>query len=81
MPDWRKLSRAAVTEANPGYLEHLIHEAEDAMYARLLELDKSSGGDTERYEIREAAKRLLDLKSKKHSTDATVKKVPCARSA
>jgi len=65
MPDWRKLSRAAVTERNSGCLEYLIDQAEDAMYERLLELDRSSGGGTERYEIQEAAKRLLDLKSKK----------------
>jgi len=59
MSDWRILCEAAVCETNPTVLKQLVHETEDALFRRLLELSK------ERCEIAEAADTLRKIKTER----------------
>jgi len=66
MSDWRILCEAAVCETNPTVLKQLVHETEDALFRRLLELSRDSAAPKEEAcEIIEAADTLRKIKTER----------------
>jgi hypothetical protein len=63
--NWQEAYRRTLIEEDRGKLTERVREAEEAIYARLLELRSSWAHERERAEILEAAIYLLKLKTEK----------------
>ena len=70
MAEWRELYHSAIHEPDPSYLELFIRETQEAMLARIRELNSIVERSAERHEILEAAAKLNALRMEKLGSGA-----------
>lgn len=62
---WHDLYQSCVSETNPAKLERLVFDTEDAIFLRLRELSTEAHLSDESLALKQAAQKLLELKTEK----------------